>query len=82
MGMVFFLLGVLWSLYLVTRALVFDDLQQGWPSLIAILMLGFGLTNMALGIIAEYLWRTLDVSRGRPVFLIDTHIKKDKQHHA
>jgi dolichol-phosphate mannosyltransferase len=39
--------------------------------LISILMLGFGITNISLGIIAEYLWRTLDVARKRPVFIID-----------
>jgi dolichol-phosphate mannosyltransferase len=37
----------------------------------SILMLGFGLTNISLGIIAEYLWRTLDASRKRPVFIIN-----------
>jgi len=37
-------------------------------------MLGFGITNIALGIIAEYLWRTLDASRKRPVFIIDETI--------
>jgi dolichol-phosphate mannosyltransferase len=34
-------------------------------------MVGFGITNISLGIIAEYLWRTLDASRKRPVFVID-----------
>jgi dolichol-phosphate mannosyltransferase len=43
----------------------------GWPMLSSILLLGFGITNISLGIIAEYLWRTLDSSRKRPVFIID-----------
>jgi dolichol-phosphate mannosyltransferase len=34
-------------------------------------MIGFGITNISLGIIAEYLWRTLDASRKRPVYIID-----------
>jgi hypothetical protein len=38
-------------------------------------MIGFGVTNIGLGIIAEYLWRTLDTSRKRPVFVIDELIK-------
>ena len=37
----------------------------------SILMIGFGITNISLGIIAEYLWRTLDASRKRQVFIID-----------
>jgi dolichol-phosphate mannosyltransferase len=34
-------------------------------------MIGFGITNISLGIIAEYLWRALDASRKRPVFIIN-----------
>ena len=32
---------------------------------------GFGITNLSLGIVAEYLWRAYDAARGRPVFIID-----------
>ena len=57
--------------YIIFRKLVFHDLASGWPALMSILMIGFGITNISLGIIAEYLWRTLDASRKRPVFIID-----------
>ncbi|MGZ3933281.1 MAG: glycosyltransferase [Bacteroidia bacterium] len=70
-GFLFFIIGVLFSVYLVVRKLAYNDLVSGWPMLISILMLGFGITNISLGIIAEYLWRTLDASRKRPVFIID-----------
>jgi len=34
-------------------------------------MIGFGATNFALGIVAEYLWRTLNAARRRPIFIVD-----------
>lgn len=71
-GVLLFITGVLFSAYLVFRKFVYNDLESGWPMLISILMLGFGITNISLGIIAEYLWRTLDSARKRPVFIIDT----------
>jgi len=74
-GILFFLTGSLWTAYIVFRSLVFDDLATGWPTLFSILMIGFGITNISLGIIAEYLWRTLDASRKRPVFIIDEVIE-------
>ena len=70
-GILFFILGLTWTGYIIFRKLVFNDLDSGWPALVSILMLGFGITNIALGIIAEYLWRTLDASRKRPVYIID-----------
>ncbi len=78
-GIIFFFLGILWSGYIVFRKLVFDDLAAGWPALLSILMIGFGITNISLGIIAEYLWRTLDASRKRPVFIIDEIVELNKQ---
>lgn len=70
-GIAMFFLGIIWTIYIVTRKLVYHDLASGWPALMSILTIGFGITNISLGIIAEYLWRTLDASRKRPVFIID-----------
>jgi polyisoprenyl-phosphate glycosyltransferase len=70
-GLLFFIIGILWSCYIIFRKLLYNDLEAGWPALISILMVGFGITNISLGIIAEYLWRTLDTARKRPVFIID-----------
>jgi glycosyltransferase involved in cell wall biosynthesis len=70
-GIAFFFVGILWTFYIIVRKLVFDDLAAGWPAMMSILMIGFGITNISLGIIAEYLWRTLDASRKRQVFIID-----------
>ena len=70
-GIAFFFVGILWAVYIIVRKLVFDDLAAGWPAMMSILMIGFGITNISLGIIAEYLWRTLDASRKRQVFIID-----------
>jgi glycosyltransferase involved in cell wall biosynthesis len=74
-GILFFILGVLWTGYIFFRKIFFNDLPLGWPALMAISMIGFGITNISLGIIAEYLWRTLDASRKRPVFIIDEIIE-------
>lgn len=77
-GISFFVIGFLWTAYIVLRKLFVDDLASGWSMLISILLLGFGVTNISLGIIAEYLWRTLDASRKRPVFIIDKIIELKK----
>jgi polyisoprenyl-phosphate glycosyltransferase len=77
-GIAFFIVGTAWTIYIILRKLIFDDLAAGWPALMSILMVGFGITNISLGIIAEYLWRTLDASRKRPLFIIDEVIELKK----
>ncbi|MBN2301297.1 MAG: glycosyltransferase [Lentisphaerae bacterium] len=71
MGILLAGIGFLWATYVIMRTILFRDLNPGWPTLIAVLMMGFGLTNISLGIIAEYLWRTLAAVRKRKVFILD-----------
>lgn len=71
MGILFFTVGIGWSAYLIFRSIFKNDLVAGWPMIMSVILISFGLTNISLGIIAEYLWRTLDASRKRPVYIID-----------
>lgn len=69
-GILLFVVGIIWTTYLILRKLLVGDLLGGWPTMLSVLLIGFGITNISLGIIAEYLWRTFDSSRKRPVFII------------
>lgn len=71
-GIVLFVIGILWTIYLVLRVTLVGDLNTGWPALMSVALLGFGTTNISLGIIAEYLWRILDASRSRRTYIVDS----------
>src|SRR5690606_27503721 len=47
-GILFFILGSIWTIYIILRKILFDDLASGWPALMSILMVGFGITNISL----------------------------------
>jgi dolichol-phosphate mannosyltransferase len=71
LGIALFAIGIIWAfVILIFKLLAPDELAAGWPTTISILLIGFGVTNLSLGIIAEYLARTLVASRNRPVFII------------
>ena len=72
-GFIFAFIGALMALDLViVKIFNIRPVTLGWPTLISVLMLGFGITNISLGVIAEYLWRTLDAARARPVYIIES----------
>jgi|TARA_B110001469_G_scaffold100928_1_gene98447 glycosyltransferase involved in cell wall biosynthesis len=73
-GVVLFLLGLLGVSYIILRSLIYQDLLAGWPMLISLIIIGFGFTYIALGIIAEYLWRALDETRKRPKYIIEEKV--------
>jgi dolichol-phosphate mannosyltransferase len=62
--------ALIWAAVIVRNAF-YGHPVEGWSSvMLAILLLG-GLQMIMLGVLGEYLWRTLDESRGRPPHLIE-----------
>lgn len=51
----------------------------GWASLMCVVLFGFGIVMLMLGIIGEYIWRALDASRNRPPFIIDEVVRGDEE---
>jgi glycosyltransferase involved in cell wall biosynthesis len=70
-GFTFFLVGSGYIVFVLVNHFLYHNIQIGWPTLISILLMGFGITNISLGIISEYLWRIYDNSKNNPVFIID-----------
>lgn len=44
---------------------------QGWSALMVVLLISSGSVMLVLGVVGEYLWRTLDEVRGRPRFVVE-----------
>ena len=69
-GSIIFMLGVLLGIATIVNWICNPEVPIGYSTLTCVIALGFGITNISLGIIAEYLWRTYDEARNRPVFII------------
>ena len=78
MGIIFDILAVIMIISVLVEKFTVGTPVDGWASLMCVVLLGFGLIMIMLGLIGEYIWRTLDVSRNRPPFIID-EIKEDKK---
>lgn len=63
-------LGFVYGAFVAIRAMLGLNPVQGWATLVTIMVFLAGVQLIMLGIVAEYLWRTLDESRGRPPFVI------------
>jgi polyisoprenyl-phosphate glycosyltransferase len=69
-GFVVSMLGFIYAIIVAIRAVSGIPLV-GWASLmVAVLVMG-GLQMIMMGILGEYLWRSLDESRNRPRYLIE-----------
>jgi len=71
-GLTMALMGIIWGIaILIIKLFNLIPLQLGYPTLIVVLLFGFGVTNISIGVMSEYLVRTLQAARRRPVFIVD-----------
>ncbi len=70
MGIVLMAFGLLVGLVTVVSRIVNAGVPEGYSTIVSLIAIGFGVTNISIGIVAEYLWRTLDVARNRPCYYI------------
>ncbi len=69
-GVVFFVGGILFALYLVIMRFASGDIPEGWTSQMVLTALGTGVILVSLGIIAEYLGVAVNTALGKPAYLI------------
>jgi glycosyltransferase involved in cell wall biosynthesis len=71
LGMLCSLLGFAYALLVIILRLITHTPVQGWSSLIVVVLLLGGVQMMMLGILGEYLWRTLEAARRRPIYFLE-----------
>lgn len=77
-GFIMFSFGIIIGITTIINWLINPEVPIGYSTLASILAMGLGVTNISLGIIAEYLWRTYDAARKRPVFIVSDIINYAK----
>ena len=76
LGILTALLGILYAVFIIMNKLLFNVPVQGWTSLVVLILVLGGMQLTILGIIGEYLWRTIDETRKRPLFFIEKRSDK------
>jgi dolichol-phosphate mannosyltransferase len=73
-GIILGLLSIVYAIIIIIDKFIRGINVEGWTSLMIVLLFVSSFIMTSLGIIGEYLYRTLDASRNRPNFIIDKKI--------
>lgn len=77
-GVIFDILALVLFIMVLVEKFTIGTPIVGWSSLMCVVLISSGLILSFLGMLGEYIWRTLDASRERPTFIIDTIEKNEK----
>jgi len=69
----------LYALFIIYKTLRFGESVQGYPSLMVVMLFLGGIQLITLGIIGEYLGRTFNESKQRPLYLVQDYQASDVQ---
>ena len=70
-GILIALLGFSYALFILIMKLLGDVPIEGWAPIMIVVLSLSGIQMLMIGVLGEYLWRTLAQARGRPPYIID-----------
>ena len=71
-GVLMAILAFVWIIGVVVEFVAIGTPVKGWSTLMCLVLFSADMILLMLGVLGEYLWRTLDATRNRPVFIIDS----------
>jgi len=76
-GIIVSLIGFIYAMILIFNKIFFGIGPTGWTSIMVLMLFLGGIQLITLGIIGEYVWRGVDESRKRPLYLISEKLNFD-----
>ena len=70
-GVLMTFISFLWALFIVIQRLQGKIYVEGYMTLMVFQLFSFGIIMLTLGVIGNYLWRSFDASRNRPVYIVE-----------
>ena len=70
-GIIFNILAVILLISVIVEKFTKGTPIAGWASLMCVILCSSGMIMLMLGILGEYIWRTLDAARTRPPYIVD-----------
>lgn len=70
-GLVFSFGSIVWGIYMIIVRLMGKIPVQGYTTIIVLILFSSGLIMFTLGLLGEYVWRTLDASKKRPISVVE-----------
>lgn len=78
-GFIMFLLSIISAIFIIIEKLTIGTPIQGYSSMMCVMLFSSGIILLMLGILGEYIWRTLEAAKKRPPYIIDEIKQKEAE---
>ncbi|MFW5962607.1 MAG: glycosyltransferase family 2 protein [bacterium] len=77
LGSIMSLVSFIYMMFVVVKTVLFGEAVQGYPSLMSVMLFGFGLQLIVIGILGEYLARVYTEVKKRPIYLVKSLLGRE-----
>ncbi len=77
-GALFAIIAVAYSIWMIICKIMGTIPIQGYTGIFVLVLFSAGMIMFSLGILGEYMWRTLDAARNRPIAVVSRTVNFDK----
>ncbi|HWL28241.1 MAG TPA: glycosyltransferase family 2 protein [Burkholderiaceae bacterium] len=77
-GMVTAFLGVLYTLWIIIKALFLGDPVQGFPTLVSVIAILGGAQLLSIGVLGEYIGKTYYETKRRPLYILRKPVRRGR----
>ena len=79
LGVLFAAGAFTWGIVILVHSLINHSYPTGWTAMMLVILFSSGLIMFSLGLLGEYIWRTLDVAQNRPVYFVEESINENDE---
>jgi polyisoprenyl-phosphate glycosyltransferase len=79
LGLAVSALSFLFGFYVLLNKILYGTRVMGWSSVMLTVLLLGGVQLVMIGVLGEYLWRILEESRGRPLYIVERTLERSAQ---
>jgi polyisoprenyl-phosphate glycosyltransferase len=76
-GILIAVFSFIWAFLIILQRLLGNIPVEGWTAMMVAILFSSGMIMLFLGILGEYVWRTLDVAQNRPVYFVEEERETD-----
>jgi len=80
LGLVVAMFGFLYAVYVIFNA-YWGNPVEGWSSIVVAVFILGGIQMIMFGVLGEYLWRNINETRKRPLYIIEKKYRSTQKHH-
>lgn len=76
------LVAMIYLFYVLYQKIIHEENPEGFTAIVSLVILSMGINLLALGVVGEYVYRTFELAKKRPLYVVEKLIRNGLEQHV